>query len=63
MTRYLDVDVVVEKKIAVKEDDDDEQAQRFVEVKRIPENISLGVIKFIFQDRTGGVVNSIPEAQ
>ena len=63
MTRYLYIDIIPEQPVTVKKDPGHENAMGFQQREVIPENIGVGRVELVLQDRTDGVIDGVPNAQ
>jgi hypothetical protein len=63
MASDLDIDIVFEKKVTVKENGNNEDTERLKEVQRIFKNVGIRVFQPPFQDGAYSIINCIPETK
>jgi hypothetical protein len=63
MTSNLDIDIVLEKPVAIKEDARHQDTVGFKQGECVPENICVRTLNLVFQNGPNGIVYGVPNTQ
>jgi hypothetical protein len=63
MADDLNVNIVLEQPVAIKENGDDQHTKGLKQIEGIPEDISVRCLQLIFKKCPYRIINGVPEAQ